>query len=85
MKSLRSKSDMNFDFTTWAKRTKFTFATCMLFTRTDEDCVEVHLDEIAVRFRNKHEAEVERFIVVSADYCGHQNSAGRDSSSGLMN
>jgi len=84
MKSLRSKFDMNFDFTTWAKRTKFTFATCMFFTRSDDDCVEVYLDEIAVRFRNKHEAEVERLFVVPADYCGHQNSAGRDYSSGPM-
>jgi len=38
---------MNFDFTTYPKRTKFAFATCMFFMRRDEDFVEVYLDEIA--------------------------------------
>jgi hypothetical protein len=39
---------MNVDFTTWAKRTHFRFATCMFFTNTGNDrCVEVYLDEIA--------------------------------------
>jgi hypothetical protein len=38
---------MIYDYTTYSKRQKFAFATCMFFTRREDNCVEVYLDEIA--------------------------------------
>lgn len=39
--------DMIYDFKTFAERQKFKFATCLFFTCSDDDFVEVYLDEIA--------------------------------------
>ena len=44
---LLAMAGTNFDFTTYPKRTLFTFATCLFFTRRGTDYVEVYLDEIA--------------------------------------
>jgi len=41
------EQDMIWDFTTYAKRELYKFATCILFTRSKDDRVEIYLDEIA--------------------------------------
>jgi hypothetical protein len=46
---------MIWDFTTYAQRELYKFATCILFTRSEDDRVEVYLDEIATAaFEAKH-------------------------------
>jgi hypothetical protein len=55
---------MLFDFTTYSKRKKFTFATCMFFTRRDDDYTEVYLDEIASAAYQAN-AETERILGIA--------------------
>jgi hypothetical protein len=45
--TIQKTLDMIFDFTTYAKRDFYKFATCLFFTRSEGDRVEVYLDEIA--------------------------------------
>jgi len=50
--------NMIYDFKTFAERQKFKFATCLLFTCSDDDLVEVYLDEIATAaFKSASETE----------------------------
>jgi len=44
---VQKKLDMIYDFTTYAHRELYKFATCIFFTRSENDRVEVYLDEIA--------------------------------------
>ena len=46
---------MIWDFKTWPERSKFTFATCLFFTRREHDAVEVYMDEIATAAFSKVE------------------------------
>jgi hypothetical protein len=45
--TIQKKLDMIWDFTTYAQRELYKFATCIFFTRSQDDHVEVYLDEIA--------------------------------------
>jgi len=57
---LQSAQDIIYDFTTYARRKLYKFASCTVFTRSGNDRVEVYLDEIAaaaldVKHRVMHE------------------------------
>lgn len=45
--TIQKTLDMILDFTTYTRRELYKFATCLFFTRSENDRVEVYLDEIA--------------------------------------
>jgi hypothetical protein len=58
---------MIYDYTTYSKRQKFAFATCMVFTRRENDYVEVYLDEIAAAACRANDEVAARLRLKPAD------------------
>jgi len=64
---------MIWDFTTYAQRKLYKFATCILFTRSEDDRVGVYLDEIATAAFEAIHRLIHHFGLKSkmvADPCG---------------